>query len=92
MEKYLVESAEMGKKYNVTFPLLSNFGVLSDYHFGELQMANGFISSPIMYQPGFMLGATTFKDEMTLSVGYCGKENKGIIKAFLEAYTSEFPK
>ncbi len=56
IERYMVQSAEMGKKYNVTFPLLSNFGVLCDYHFGELKMTGGFISSPIMYQPGFMLG------------------------------------
>ena len=92
MEKYLVQSAEIGKKYNVTFPLLSNFGVLYDYHFGELQMTSGFISSPIMYQPGFMLGATTFNQEMTLSVGYCGQENIRQVNIFLEAYIAELPK
>ena len=92
MEKYLVQSAEMGKKYNVTFPLLSNLGVLCDYNFGELQMTSGFISSPIMYQPGFMLGATTFNQEMTLSVGYCGQDNIRQVNIFLETYIAELPK
>ena len=92
MEKYLVQSAEMGKKYNVTFPLVSNFGVLCDYHFGELQMTGGFISSPIMYQPGFMLGVTTFNDEMTLSVGFCGEENIKPVRSFLDTFIIELPK
>ncbi len=91
MEKYMVQSAEMGKKYNVTFPLLSNFGVLCDYHFGELQMNSGYISSPIMYQPGFMLGATTFNDEMTLSVGFCGEENIKPVRSFLDTFIAELP-
>jgi NRPS condensation-like uncharacterized protein len=92
MEKYLVQSSEMGKKYNVTFPLLSNFGVLCDYHFGELQMTGGFISSPIIYRPGFMLGATTFNDEMTLSVGFCGEENIKPLRSFLDIFIIELPK
>ena len=92
MEKYMAESAAQGKKYNVTFPLLSNFGILSKYHFGELEMLNGFITSPIIYQPGFMLGATTFNDEMTLSVGYCGQENSKEIDWFLDAFVEGLPK
>ena len=92
LEKYLAESAEQGRKYNVTFPLLSNFGVLDGYRFGELHMTKGYITSPIMYPPGFMLGATTFNEEITLSIGYCGTENTKQIKRFLEAYLEELPK
>ena len=91
LEKYLAESAAIGKQHNVTFPLLSNFGVLHDNRFGELSVKKGYISSPIMYQPGFMLGATTFNDEMTLSVGYCGQENQKAVKDFLDGYVSELP-
>ena len=82
----------MGKKYNVTFPLLSNFGVLAEYHFGELQMVNGYITSPVMYSPVFMLGASTFNDEMTLSIGYCGQENVEQVKRLIDAYLEELPK
>jgi len=89
LEKYLAESAAQGRKYNVAFPLLSNFGVLDDYHFGELHIVKGYITSPILYPPGFMLGATTFNDEMTLSIGYCGQENTKQVKDFLEASIAE---
>jgi len=89
--KYLEEASAMGRKFNVTFPLLSNFGVLSLYGFGELIVINEFISSPIMYPPGFMLGVSTFNDEMTFSIGYCGKENRRQINRFLEIYVAELP-
>jgi NRPS condensation-like uncharacterized protein len=89
--KYLSQSAEMGKRFNVTFPLLSNFGVLSDYRFGELHTTQGYISSPIMYTGGFMLGATTFSDAMTLSVGFCGKKNSDIVEDFLDKFIRELP-
>jgi NRPS condensation-like uncharacterized protein len=91
LEKYMAESAAQGKKYNVTFPLLSNFGILDKYRFGELEMLGGYITSPIIYPPGFMLGAATFNDEMTLSIGYCGKENIEQINRFLDAYLKELP-
>jgi NRPS condensation-like uncharacterized protein len=92
MEKYMAESAEMGRKYNVTFPLLSNFGVIDAYSFGELEMVKGRITSPIMYPPGFMLGASTFKGEMTLSIGYCGQGNTKQVKGFLDMYIEDLPK
>ncbi len=94
MEKHLAESAEMDKKNNVPFPLLSNFGILNAYHFGELIMIKGFISSPIIYLPGFMLGTSTFNGEITLSIGYCGEENTKGINRFLDldAYVAELPK
>jgi len=91
LEKYLEETSAIGRKFNVTFPLLSNFGVLSLYGFGELKVINEFISSPIMYLPGFMLGVSTFNDEMTFSIGYCGKENSQQINRFLEIYVAELP-
>ena len=92
LEKYLADSAELGRKYNVTSPLLSNFGVLDNYHFGELRTTKGYITSPIMYPPGFMLGASSFGEEMTLSVGYCGQENTKQVNAFMETYIAELPK
>jgi NRPS condensation-like uncharacterized protein len=92
LEKYLSESAAMSRKYSVTFPLLSNFGVLSETCFGNLHVTKEYLTSPIMYPPGFMLGVTTFNDEMTLSIGYCGRVNTKRISEFLEAYIEELPK
>jgi NRPS condensation-like uncharacterized protein len=91
LEKYLAESAALGRKYGVTFPLLSNFGVLEKYCFGELQVTAGYVTSPVMYPPGYMLGASTFNDELTLSIGYCGEENTKQINAFLDAFVAELP-
>jgi NRPS condensation-like uncharacterized protein len=92
LEKYLSESAAMSRKYGVTFPLLSNFGVLNETCFGNLHVTKEYLSSPVMYPPGFMLGVTTFTDEMTLSLGYCGRANTGRISEFLEGYIGELPK
>jgi NRPS condensation-like uncharacterized protein len=92
MEKYMAVSSEIGRKYNVTFPLLSNFGVIDAYRFGELEIVKGHITSPIMYPPGFMLGASTFNGEMTLSIGYCGQENTEQVKGFLDMYIEDLPK
>jgi len=92
LEKYLSESAAMSRKHSVTFPLLSNFGVLSESCFGNLHVAKGYLTSPIMYPPGFMLGVTTFNSEMTLSIGYCGRVNTKRISEFLESYIEELPK
>jgi len=91
LEKYLAEAAAINKKHNLNFPLLSNFGSLTDYSFGGLNTVKGYISSPIMYQPGFMLGATTCNGEITLSVGYCGQENQNVVKDFLEGYVAKLP-
>ena len=92
LEKYLSEAATMSRKYSVTFPLLSNFGVLSETCFGNLHVTKGYLTSPIMYPPGFMVGVTTSNNEMTLSIGYCGRVNTRRINEFLEAYTEELPK
>ena len=88
----MAEAAQTGRKYNVTFPLLSNFGVICNYRFGELHTLKGYVSSPIMYPPGFMLGASTFNGEMMLSVGYCGRENTKQIENFLKTFFAELPK
>jgi NRPS condensation-like uncharacterized protein len=92
LEKYLAEAAEMGRKFNVTFPLLSNFGILCDHRFRELNTLKSYISSPIIYPPGFMLGVSTFNCEMTLSLGYCGRENTQQIEDFLKTFLLELPK
>lgn len=91
LKKWLMESGEQSRKYNVTYPLLSNFGVLKEYNFGELHTVKGYIASPVMYPPGFMLGVSTCNEEMTLSVGYCGQENSRQVESFLNAYMEQLP-
>ena len=92
LEKWLIESGAESRKYNVTYPLLSNFGILKEYNFGELHTVKGYITSPVMYPPGFMLGISTYNEEMTLSVGYCGQENSRQVESFLNAYMEQLPR
>jgi NRPS condensation-like uncharacterized protein len=91
MKKWVTESGALGRKYNVTYPLLSNFGIIKEYRFGSSYTVNGYITSPIMYSPGFMLGLSTFNDEVTFCIGYCGQENSGMIKKFFDIFFKELP-
>lgn len=91
LENWLKESGVQSRKHNVTYPLLSNFGLLKEYNFGGLHTVKGYISSPIMYPPGFMLGVSTYNEEMTLSIGYCGQENSRQIESFLDTYMEQLP-
>lgn len=91
IEKWVMESGAQSRKYNLTYPLLSNFGLIKEYHFGTVNVVKGYITSPIMYPPGFMLGVTTFNEEMTLSIGYCGQDNSKQVKRFLDVYLEELP-
>jgi NRPS condensation-like uncharacterized protein len=90
MEKYMGQTAELSQKYSLTYPLLSNFGVLPDYSFGGLHAKEGYITPPIMYTPGFMLGASTFDGMLTLSIGYCGVENTAKMQSFLDSLIEDF--
>jgi NRPS condensation-like uncharacterized protein len=92
MEKWIIESGVLMRKHNLTYPLLSNFGILKGYNFGGLLTVKGYITSPIMYPPGFMLGVCTYNEEITLSIGYCGQENHRLVESFLDVYLEEIPK
>jgi NRPS condensation-like uncharacterized protein len=92
MEKWITESGAQSREHNLTYPLLSNFGILKEYNFGGLHTVKGYITSPIMYKPGFMLGVSTYNEVMTLSIGYCGQENSEQVERFLKAYMEELPR
>jgi NRPS condensation-like uncharacterized protein len=64
---------------------------LKEYNFGGLLTVKGYITSPIMYPPGFMLGVCTYNEEITLSIGYCGQENHRLVESFLDVYLEELP-
>jgi len=92
LEKWLMDSGVQSRKHNVTYPLLSNFGLLEEYDFGGLHTVKGYITSPVMYPLGFMLGVSTYNEEMTLSIGYCGQENSRQIESFLDTYMEQLPR
>lgn len=68
-------------------PYLSNMGVLSGerLEFGDVAVLDGYFVSPLQWAPGFLMGASTFKDRLTLTVGYGdARENSPLVEEFLD--------
>jgi NRPS condensation-like uncharacterized protein len=58
---------------DVTTPLLGNIGILPDAATAfspDLPVTNAFIAGIVINPPGIALGVTTFRNRMTLSIGY----------------------
>lgn len=55
---------------------LSNFGVISSepFYFGEIAVEDAFMVTPVFKAPSFMLGASTYKNMITFTVGFCEPE------------------
>jgi hypothetical protein len=62
------EAGEGGRYAN-----LSNFGVLapSRLDFGAASVIDAYAVGPAQYAPGFLLVASSFRDTLTLSTGFC---------------------
>lgn len=77
------EESNRNKKSTVN---LSNMGVISEYpiKFGGNIIKNAFIATPVLRAPGFMLGASSYNDVLTFTIGYCEPEvNKADVEIFL---------
>ena len=85
-------SMEKSIQYNVSIPIMSNMGIITDdcKSFGDLIAKDGYLVSPVMYSPGFMLGVSSFGDSLTLTVGF-SEESIQIehINKFLKRIASE---
>ncbi|GIO98331.1 hypothetical protein J14TS5_34170 [Paenibacillus lautus] len=68
----MAKQHEMACQQKMTLPLMTNFGVISehDIQFGACYAVKGFITSPIMYAPFFCMGASSYRNILTLCVGY----------------------
>ncbi len=75
-------------------PMLSNFGVLEEQtlDFGDVDVVDATILGPILYPPGFLLGASTFRGALTLSVGYPANAlDQGLVERVLDLVITELP-
>lgn len=73
-------------------PFLSNFGVLpeDDLELGDVGVSRAFMVSPVMFPPGFLLGASSFRDSMTLTAGFSrARANGRVVERFLDALEGE---
>jgi NRPS condensation-like uncharacterized protein len=64
-------SRQQAVQTGLASPFLSNFGQISDgsIRFGGQEVIAGYMVTPIMFSPGFMLGVSTYRDVLTLTVG-----------------------
>ncbi|GIP00612.1 hypothetical protein J14TS5_56970 [Paenibacillus lautus] len=62
----------MACQQKMTLPLMTNFGVISehDIQFGACYAVKSFMTSPIMYAPFFCMGASSYRNILSLCVGY----------------------
>lgn len=71
-------------------PLLSNMGVISPLHFGQIVAKGAYMVAPAMYAPGFMMCASTYNRTLTLEVSfYEPSHSKQEVEACLEYIEKE---
>lgn len=64
-------------------PLLANMGVIDAdrLRFGDVPVEDAYMTAPIAFAPQLYLGASSFRDRLTLSVGFC---EEGLSRAKVE--------
>ncbi|MCG7409455.1 condensation domain-containing protein [Paenibacillus sp. ACRRX] len=68
----MAKQHEMVSQLQMALPLMTNFGVISEHtiQFAACNTVNGYMTSPIMYAPFFCLGVSSYRNILTLCVGY----------------------
>ncbi|NHJ86642.1 MAG: hypothetical protein FK734_14345 [Asgard group archaeon] len=89
LEKTINEEIHM----NATFPIISNIGLVEskDINFGaNITATDGYIITPFMKAPGFLMGTITFNDSLIFSMGYFEESYATVtISHFLEMLEEE---
>jgi NRPS condensation-like uncharacterized protein len=86
------QSMEKSIQYKVAIPILTNMGIIADdsKKFGSLIASDGYLVSPLMYSPGFMLGVSSFRDTLTWTVGFSEKSIEKVhIQKFMESMMAD---
>lgn len=86
---------EWALQMGMALPLLTNFGSIADepIKFGEVQAQDGYITSPIMYAPFFTMGASSYNERLTFTIGYHSPDTtKEKVEQFLESVVNELSK
>jgi NRPS condensation-like uncharacterized protein len=89
----LLQASSQVKAAGVSAPLLSNMGMMTQQEplcFGEAAANRAYAVTPAMHAPAFMLGASSYGAEITLTVSYFEHEHTGSqIAGFLAAMKKE---
>jgi NRPS condensation-like uncharacterized protein len=88
----LEKSIQKEIKLKATFPVITNIGLVkeTDLGFDGLDIRDGFIVSPFMKAPGFLMGVATLDQTMVLSMGYFEESyDTKIVNHFLDYLKDE---
>lgn len=83
LRRTVVEPMERGRAAGISFPFLSNFGVLDPGRlvFGGVVPDRAIVLGPAGYAPFMMLGVSSYQDTLTLASGYAEGETDGALVA-----------
>lgn len=76
------------------YPFLSNLGSIDPQKLpcGDLDVASAFLAGPVMFAAAFMLASSSFRDAMTVTVGYSRRATpEGAVDRFLRILDEELP-
>lgn len=77
---------QQNRKVNTLPPFLSNIGIINPIRFGDLSANEGYVVTPAMFAPLFMLGASTYNNVLTIIVNhYNSDNNQKTIESFLDS-------
>ena len=91
-EKILEKRIANQLQSNSTFPVITNVGLTnpSDFAFSNLTLKDAYIIPPFIKAPVFMMGALTFDEKLSFSIGYFEESyDSSLIRAFLEQMKEE---
>jgi NRPS condensation-like uncharacterized protein len=79
LEGTVVEPMRRGRRAGLSYPFLSNFGVIAeeDVTFGEARTTRALMLGPAGHAPFLMLGVSSYRGELSLAIGYCDGEMSG---------------
>jgi NRPS condensation-like uncharacterized protein len=92
VEELTVEPIRRGREHGVSFPFLSNFGVLDEQalRFAGVAPTRAVILPPVGHPPFMMLGPSSYAGELTLAIGYAeGETDPALVERILEGMRAE---
>ncbi|MFW9922072.1 MAG: hypothetical protein ACFFDW_02160 [Candidatus Thorarchaeota archaeon] len=91
-KEILEKSIQKEVAMNATFPIITNIGLVrsEDIDFGDVVARDGYIITPFMKSPGFLMGTITFEESLIFSMGYFEESYETqTIKHFLQMMEEE---
>ena len=92
VKKAIQKRFEKDLNRDATHPVFTNVGLVktSDFDFGRIKAVDGYLMTPIMNAPGFIVGLMTFNDKMTFCMGFYEKSyDKKVVERFFKIIREE---